>query len=391
MKKLQKAGRMAWGVMALSLVGYAAQAQVGIGTETPQAKLHVHGGGLQVNTANLNPDVNPFYDDSNPEPVESRLRWYDNKCAFRVITERVGNGGFDIANIGMFSFASGFETFASGNSSTALGLRSVASGNYSFAAGFNSTSSGLRSIAQGNACTASGISAVALGSFCTAGAEGAVAIGNLCSATADKSIAIGNFSTADGTGSIAMGQQVGTNGKSGSFVFGDYTNISTKNDANNQMMMRFTGGYKLYANDNANIGVELKHNQNSWSVLSDVRRKENFAPVNGEDFLNKINAMNLTSWNYKGQDPKQFRHYGPMAQDFYKAFGQDAYGTVGSDTTINQADFDGVNLIAIQALIRRMEQMNSDLLAELASIKAQLAEAQSGQARKKRKMLVSRR
>ncbi|GGM76841.1 hypothetical protein GCM10010967_05570 [Dyadobacter beijingensis] len=188
-----------------------------------------------------------------------------------------------------------------------------------------------------------------------------------------------------------MGQQVGTNGKSGSFVFGDYTNISTKNDANNQMMMRFTGGYKLYANDNANIGVELKHNQNSWSVLSDVRRKENFAPVNGEDFLNKINAMNLTSWNYKGQDPKQFRHYGPMAQDFYKAFGQDAYGTVGSDTTINQADFDGVNLIAIQALIRRMEQMNSDLLAELASIKAQLAEAQSGQARKKRKMLVSRR
>lgn len=150
MKNLKNAGRIALGAMALSLITHFSEAQVGIGTQTPQAKLHVHGGDLQVNTVNLNPDVNPFYDSSNPEPVESRLRWYDNKCAFRVITERVGNGGFDLANIGFFSFASGFETFASGSSSTAFGMRSVASGNYSVASGYNSTSSGLRSIAQGN-------------------------------------------------------------------------------------------------------------------------------------------------------------------------------------------------------------------------------------------------
>ena len=42
-----------------------------------------------------------------------------------------------------------------------------------------------------------------------------------------------------------------------------------------------------------------------------------------------------------------------MAQEFYKAFGKDDYGTIGCDTLINQQDFLGVNLIAIQALEKR--------------------------------------
>lgn len=63
--------------------------------------------------------------------------------------------------------------------------------------------------------------------------------------------------------------------------------------------------------------------------------------------------MRLVSWNYKRQDPAQYRHYGPMAQDFYAAFGKDKYGNIGNDTTINSADFDGVNMIAIQALEKR--------------------------------------
>lgn len=400
MKKITKAGRIAWGAVALSLVAFAANAQVGIGTTLPQAKLHVHGGGLQANTVNLNPDVNPFYDVNNPEPVESRLRWYDNKCAFRVITERVGNGGFDLANIGFFSFASGFETFASGSSSTAFGMRSVASGNYSVAGGYNSTSSGLRSIAQGNMCTASGISAVAMGSNCTAGGEGAVAIGNSCSATADKSLAMGYSSAADGIGSVALGVGAtadagksvaigngSTNSKIGSFVLG-YGNTLIKSNLNYQMTMAFTGGYRLYTDDMATIGVLLPSNGNAWQVFSDVNKKENFAPVNGEEFLKKISKMNLTSWNYKGQDPKQLRHYGPMAQDFYAAFGKDQYGTVGTDTTINQADFDGVNLIAIQALVRKMDQMNSDLRAEIASLKAEMAIREKPSKRKR--ILISK-
>src|SRR4029453_9388391 len=49
-------------------------------------------------------------------------------------------------------------------------------------------------------------------------------------------------------------------------------------------------------------------------------------------------------------DPKAFRHYGPMAQDFFAAFGHDGLGQIGSGTTINSGDLAGVLMIAVQAL-----------------------------------------
>ena len=49
-----------------------------------------------------------------------------------------------------------------------------------------------------------------------------------------------------------------------------------------------------------------------------------------------------------------------MAQDFYAAFGHDGVGSIGVKTSINQADFDGVNLIAIQALYHRVQALEAD-------------------------------
>ena len=85
--------------------------------------------------------------------------------------------------------------------------------------------------------------------------------------------------------------------------------------------------------------------------------KENFQPVDGED------------WNFIGHDPKEFRHYGPMAQDFYAAFGHDGVGQIGSETTINSGDLAGILMIAVQTLEKRT--------AELKHTKAQLAELKS--------------
>ncbi|GGM74576.1 hypothetical protein GCM10010967_02540 [Dyadobacter beijingensis] len=92
--------------------------------------------------------------------------------------------------------------------------------------------------------------------------------------------------------------------------------------------------------------------------------------------------MRLGSWNYKGQNMKQNRHYGPMAQDFFTAFGHDELGVIGEDKSINQADFDGVNLIAIQALIKEVEALKAEnkglklaetsLKAETQSLKAKM-------------------
>jgi Chaperone of endosialidase len=100
---------------------------------------------------------------------------------------------------------------------------------------------------------------------------------------------------------------------------------------------------------------------NAWTTGSDVRTKENFSEISGEDFLKKIADFKLTTWNYKTQNPKTFRHYGPMAQDFYAAFGKDEYGTIGNDTTINSADFAGVSFVAIQALEKRTAEYKKEV------------------------------
>lgn len=118
--------------------------------------------------------------------------------------------------------------------------------------------------------------------------------------------------------------------------------------------MVFAGGYRLYTGTSA-AGVSMNGGDNSLSSISDSTKKEKRLPVNGEDILNKISKFKLETWNYKGQDSKVFRHYGPMAQDFHNAFGHDALGTIGNDTLINQQDFLGVSFIAIQALEKRTE------------------------------------
>jgi len=90
---------------------------------------------------------------------------------------------------------------------------------------------------------------------------------------------------------------------------------------------------------------------------SDKTKKENFEPVDGEEVLGKIRGFELTSWNFIGHDPKEFRHYGPMAQDFFAAFGHDAVGQIGSETTINSGDLAGILMIAVQALERHTAEL----------------------------------
>jgi len=70
-------------------------------------------------------------------------------------------------------------------------------------------------------------------------------------------------------------------------------------------------------------------------LTSDRNAKENFTDIKVRDVLEKVAALPITSWNYK-QDNSS-RHFGPMAQDFYAAFG------IGPDDKhITTVDADGV-------------------------------------------------
>src|SRR5262245_42409383 len=95
---------------------------------------------------------------------------------------------------------------------------------------------------------------------------------------------------------------------------------------------------RLFANNKIRLGnnaVTVIEGQVAFTFPSEKTQKENFQPVDGEEVLGKISGLELSSWNFIGHDPKEFRHYGPMAQDFYAAFGHDGVGQIGSETTIN--------------------------------------------------------
>ena len=178
------------------------------------------------------------------------------------------------------------------------------------------------------------------------------------------SVAMGYNTVAAGDHSTALGSRIRVDG-TGSFAIGD-ASVSESSAPipltdDNRFYVRFAKGYVLFTSSNLSTSASLPAGATSWSTASDSSKKEGFRPADGALFLQKIAGMRLGSWNYKGQDARTMRHYGPMAQDFFAAFGRDGVGTIGCDTLINQADFDGVNLIAIQALVRENETLKARL------------------------------
>jgi len=315
---------------------------IGIGTNNPKARLHIADSSVLF-SGNVPLPVLPH--DPPLTGAGTRMMWYPDKAAFR--TGGVAGTHWDRIFVGNYSFAAGYNVVAFGAASIAMGSICHANGDESIAMGRNSVAYGNQAVSMGILCQANGTSSVALGSF--------------ADAVADYSVAIGHRVRADGNYSTALGSYVRTSGFEGSLAIGDHstTTVMTSVVANG-FLSRFAGGYRLYTNSAVTVGAFLNANANSWSALSDVRMKENFLPVDGESFLHKIAAMPQYSWNYIGQDVKTLRHYGPMAQDFYAAFGNDALGEIGCDTMINQQDFLGVNLIAIQALEKRTIQMKKE-------------------------------
>jgi len=260
-------------------------------------------------------------------------------------------------------------------SASSTGAAPVATGPNAFAIGRGTTASSLNSFAYGGETTASNYEALAGGLTSTASGRRSVALGLNASSSGDQSMTFGSNVTSNSDNAMAFGTWVSTNAKTGTVIFGDASvSTATNAEVNNQYMARFAGGYKLYTNAALSTGAALGAGANSWSTVSDKRKKENFEPANGELFLQKIDTMKLSSWNYKGQNVKTFRHYGPMAQDLYGAFGKDSYGTIGNDTTIASADFDGINMIAIQGLIKRTNDLKvekDNLQSKVSDLSAQ--------------------
>ncbi len=98
--------------------------------------------------------------------------------------------------------------------------------------------------------------------------------------------------------------------------------------------------------------------------MSDRNAKTGIEAVDPSEILAKVRAMPVSAWTYKHDAEDGIRHIGPMAQDFYAAF-----GTGRDDKGISSLDGSGVALAAIQAL----SDENADLRARLLRLETQIS------------------
>jgi len=188
----------------------------------------------------------------------------------------------------------------------------------------------------------------------------------------DNNEASGEGATvAGGVGNSAQGQfsfAAGHRAKAvynGCFVWGDSTDDDIHANGPNRFMVRAAGGTRFYSNASRTAGVSLPAGGSAWMSVSDKALKRNIRPVDGRDILARLAGIPISQWSYKSQDPG-IEHIGPMAQDFYAAF-----GLGDDDKHISTIDPDGVALAAIQGLYELVEEKNAVIATQQKEIESQ--------------------
>jgi len=280
-----------------------------------------------------------------------------------LFSNTTGSVNSAIGDNALYSNTTGFGNSAIGASalnSNTTGFGNTASGTNALysntTGGGNSAIGDLALYSNTTGSSNSAIGASALNSNTTG-------FGNTASGTNALINNNGDNNTASGNGAL------GTNGTgSNNTAIGAETGVSIGN-LNNATAIGY--GAVVNASNKIRLGntlVTVIEGQVAYTFSSDKNQKENFRAVDGKEVLRKISEFELTSWNYKGNDPKAIRHYGPMAQDFFAAFGHDGVGAIGTETTINSGDMAGILIVAVQALGKE----NAELRARLESVEKEM-------------------
>ncbi len=186
--------------------------------------------------------------------------------------------------------------------------------------------------------------------------------------------ASGNYSFAAGTQARALGDGTFVWNDSNSFgtPFASDTNLSSFGSVSttNSFHVRATGGARFVTNTNNNSGPYVNPGGTAWNAGSHSSLKTDFAAVDPRAVLEGLAGLPLTTWRLRDGEPG-VRHLGPMAEDFYAAF-----GLGDGDRAINTLDADGVAFAAIQglySLVQEQAALLAALQAEHAALAARLA------------------
>jgi hypothetical protein len=299
-----------------------------------------------------------------------KLMFLPDLHAFRVGTVATGAAStyWNRDSIGLYSFASGFNTRAQGYGATAMGRDTEATNSYAFASGFFSNADGQYSTAMGFNTDALALGSTALGYSTDAEANYSFAAGYFAEAQAIYSIALGNAVQAQSYASMAVGRYNVGGGSATSwntndpiFEIGIGTGPSTRENA---MMVRKNGnvgigtnspGARLHvANGELRIGSleefsdggsfliqvnsafapltngdrTLGNSSFRWSTVyatngsintSDAREKENIVDI--QYGLNEVMRLRPVAFNWIRQ-PEMGTKLGLIAQEVIEVIGE---------------------------------------------------------------------
>ncbi|MBV9492708.1 MAG: peptidase S74 [Acidobacteria bacterium] len=333
----------------------------GPGGHTP-AWFKVFQNGSFVATGNLGIGVSPF------QGKGYRTSWDSYKGAFR---SGYADAEWDDANVGFFSWAGG-------SNSTAIGLYALAFGDTNSAESTSSIVFGSGNQVKGAAGFSAGAGNRVCDTYGVALGNNAKSGGPLINGRCDPdsfnlrglaAVAIGYNVTADQDHTMALGKFASNNGFTGTLVWSDGSATASadtfKNTANNEAAFRATGGFRFRTNLSGTTGCNLPAGSGVFNCTSSRLTKENFNNVDGEQVLLTLRSVPVSTWNYITEG-KQVRHVGPMAEDFYAAFG---LGT--NNTSIGVQDLASVSLVAVKALEARTAELQSKA-AEVDVLRAQV-------------------
>jgi hypothetical protein len=309
----------------------------------------------------------------------------------------VGGGYYNFissgANTAYYSFiGAGYDNSISGNGyQSFLGggnVNSLTAPNSVIGGGNQNTLSGADSViaggSQNTVSSAASYAAIAGGSTNNLSAEyGFIGAGtnNTVSGEGGYIAAGGYVNSAAGTYSFAAGGRASA-AQTGTFVWSDSSSGDTVLTSTRpyEFLARASGGFTLWTNSAATIGATLAAGSGTWASASDRNLKTDVARLDDAAVLEKVAELPISRWSYKSE--RGVRHVGPMAQDFYAAFGVGA-----DDKHITSIDEDGIALVAIKAL----HAENTQLLAQQRSLRKRLAAMTALQSQQERTEAATRR
>lgn len=301
------------------------------------------------------------------------------------------SGGRGVYGVTSSTSGNGVYGEANATSGTAYGVFGIANGTNTSGIGVNGSGSLYGVQGQGSAAN-NGI-----GVFGTSGGTGAGVKGSVSSSTAQGVYGVNTSSVGtaaavrgDATGRGVMGtssvQTFGSNSSGQVAAGGIYGNTSNSDGNAGYFAGRVvienrsgvvTSGVDPFIvwclnNGAAGINNNAQMFANAFNLTSDKNKKENFAKIDSEQVLDKVLNLDVSIWNYKG-NPASMKQMGPMAQDFYAAFGLNG----DNDTQINTGDAVGVLFAAVQGTNAKLSKQLAERDLRIDELEARLAKLET--------------